>query len=70
MEIMGSKMDHSKLDTNPSNSKKQQMLIVVRGRREVKVVSSEENGKSRTYKTYRNLDIEYNKKEEKSRQRK
>lgn len=34
------------------------------------MVSAEENGKSKTYKTYRNLDIEYNKKkEEKSRQR-
>lgn len=42
-----------------------------RRRREVKVVSTEVKGKSKTYKTYRNLDIEYNKKtkEEKSRQR-
>lgn len=31
-----------------------------RRRREVKVVSAEENGKSKTYKTYRNLDLEYN----------
>lgn len=41
------------------------------GRRkgEVRAVSTEENGKSKTHKTYRNLEIEYNKKEEKSRQR-
>lgn len=29
------------------------------------MVSIEENGKSKTYKTYRNLDIEYNKKRKK-----
>lgn len=34
-------------------------------RRKVKVVSTEENGKSRTYKTYHILDTEYNKTEEK-----
>lgn len=42
-----------------------------RREREVKVVSTEENGKLKTYKTYRDLDIEYIlKKEEKSRQKK
>lgn len=34
-------------------------------RRKVKVVSTEENGKSRTYETYHILDTEYNKTEEK-----
>lgn len=36
--------------------------------REVKLVSSEENGKSKTYETYRNLDI-IQKRKKKRRQR-
>lgn len=36
--------------------------------REVKLVSSEENGRSKTYKTYRDLDI-IHKRKKKSRQR-
>lgn len=31
LEIMGSKMDHSKLDANPPKGKEQQMLIVEEG---------------------------------------
>lgn len=38
-----------------------------RRRREVNVVRTEENGNPKTYRTYRDLDTEYNKKEEKSR---
>lgn len=30
------------------------------------MVSAEENGKSKTYKTYRNLDIEYNKRKKRA----
>lgn len=67
LEIKGSQMDHSRLDTIPWRGRPVDVNSG-RRRREVKVVSSEENGKSKTYKTYRDLDT-IQKRKEKNRQR-
>lgn len=56
---LGSKMNHSTLHTTLQRVR---VVKIGKRRREVKVVSAEENGISSASKTYRNLGLEYKKK--------